>query len=157
MLETRLLQALAWQALGDLAQALAIRDQALALAAPEGYIRRFLDEGPPMAALLRRMPRPAADRRACDPPAGRLRGGPCDRPAPPPPVPTGAAALVEPLNEREREVLHLLAAGLSNRQIAAHLVVAVSTVKWYINNLYSKLGVSSRTQALARAREWDLL
>ena len=65
--------------------------------------------------------------------------------------------LVEPLSERELEVLRLIAAGLSNQEIADEFVVALSTVKWHINNLYGKLGVSSRTQAVARARELHLL
>ena len=63
----------------------------------------------------------------------------------------------EPLTERELEVLRLIAEGLSNREIADRLVVVVGTVKWYINNIYSKLGIHSRTQALARAKELELL
>ncbi len=65
--------------------------------------------------------------------------------------------LVEPLNARELEVLGLIAKGLSNHEIADQLALAVSTVKWYINSLFSKLGVHSRTQAVARARELGLL
>ncbi len=157
LLETLVLQALAWQVQDDTARALEILDRALALAAPEGYIRRFLDEGPSMAALLRRMPRHGGTTAYISRLLAAFEAAPPTGLPTPPVVPGGAATLVEPLNEREREVLHLLATGLSNRQIAGQLVVALSTVKWYINNLYSKLGVSSRTQALARAREWDLL
>jgi LuxR family maltose regulon positive regulatory protein len=65
--------------------------------------------------------------------------------------------LVEPLSERELLILQLIAAGLSNQQIAQQLVIAVGTVKWHTNNLYGKLGVRSRTQALVRARELRLL
>ncbi len=65
-------------------------------------------------------------------------------------------SLVEPLTERELEVLQLVAAGLSNHAIAQRLVVAVSTVKKHLNNLYAKLGVQSRTQAIVRARELHL-
>ena len=68
-----------------------------------------------------------------------------------------SSALVEPLTEREREILRLIADGLSNQAIADQLVVAVSTVKKHVNNLYGKLDVQSRTQALVRARELDLL
>jgi LuxR family maltose regulon positive regulatory protein len=66
-------------------------------------------------------------------------------------------ALVEPLTEREVEVLRLIAAGLSNREIAQELVVAVSTVKSHVNHIYGKLGVKTRTQALVRAQVLDLL
>jgi non-specific serine/threonine protein kinase len=65
--------------------------------------------------------------------------------------------LFVPLNERELEVLHLIAEGLSNHEIAERLVIALSTVKWHINNLYAKLGVHSRTQAIAQAKELGLL
>jgi LuxR family maltose regulon positive regulatory protein len=65
--------------------------------------------------------------------------------------------LVEPPSERELEVLRLIAVGLSNQEIADQLVLALSTVKWHINNLYGKLGVGSRTQAVALARELNLL
>jgi LuxR family maltose regulon positive regulatory protein len=64
---------------------------------------------------------------------------------------------VEPLSEREVEVLRLIAAGLSNREIAEELVIAISTVKSHINNMYGKLGVGSRTQALARSQDLGLL
>jgi predicted ATPase/DNA-binding NarL/FixJ family response regulator len=66
-------------------------------------------------------------------------------------------ALAEPLTEREHEILQLVAAGLSNREIAAELVLALGTVKWYINQIFSKMHVSSRTQAVARARECALI
>jgi LuxR family maltose regulon positive regulatory protein len=73
-------------------------------------------------------------------------------------APVGAgAALAEPLSEREVEVLRLIAEGCSNREIAERLVLAVSTVKWYVNIIFGKLQVESRTQAVARARELKLL
>jgi len=68
-----------------------------------------------------------------------------------------AQSLIEPLSSRELEVLRLIAAGLSNREIGDELVVAVSTVKSHINHIHGKLGVKSRTQALARANELNLL
>ncbi len=70
---------------------------------------------------------------------------------------TAAQPLVEPLSERERQVLRLIADGLSNAEIAARLVIAQGTVKRHINNIYGKLGVESRTQAVARSRELGLL
>ena len=68
-----------------------------------------------------------------------------------------APPLVESLSDRELEVLNLIAAGRSNQQIAAELVLTVGTVKWHLSNIYSKLGINSRTQAVARARELRLL
>jgi RNA polymerase sigma factor (sigma-70 family) len=66
-------------------------------------------------------------------------------------------SLIEPLSEREREVLRLIADGLSNREIADQLFLSVATVKWYLTHIYSKLGVQTRTLAIARARQLDLL
>jgi predicted ATPase/DNA-binding CsgD family transcriptional regulator len=74
-----------------------------------------------------------------------------------PELPKSPPRLPDALSEREREILNLIAAGLSNREIADKLCLAVSTVKWYINEMYSKLGVATRTQAFARARELKLL
>ncbi|MGA7410157.1 MAG: LuxR C-terminal-related transcriptional regulator, partial [Bryobacteraceae bacterium] len=65
--------------------------------------------------------------------------------------------LSEPLSERELEVLRLIVSGCSNREIADRLVIAVSTVKWYINTIYGKLQVESRTKAIARARELNIV
>ena len=69
-------------------------------------------------------------------------------------VPTN---VVELLTQREQEILHLIIEGLSNKEIAQRLTITLSTVKWYVNQIYSKLDVGSRTQAVARARELNLL
>ncbi|MFN2226217.1 MAG: LuxR C-terminal-related transcriptional regulator, partial [Anaerolineae bacterium] len=148
------LQALAWQALGDEPATLACLERALRLTESEGRARLFLDEGPLMARLLYR----AAEEGILAAYAGRLLAAfPQEGAAPAPdrgsPSP---AAMVEPLTAREREVLRLIAAGLSNKEIARQLVVSVGTVKSHAHNLYGKLGVSGRTQALARARELGL-
>jgi LuxR family transcriptional regulator, maltose regulon positive regulatory protein len=167
VIEVRALQALALSASGDRAGALAALAEALALAAPEGYLRVFVDEGPPMAALLRQL---LVDRRQERP--GAHAGAPRDHlarlvdafeQAGLPvrlPVRQGGvvvAGLVEPLSARELEVLRLLAAGAPNRVIAKELVVTLDTVKRHISHLFSKLEVANRTQAVARARELGLL
>jgi LuxR family maltose regulon positive regulatory protein len=113
-------------------------------------VRTFVDEGEPMARLLRR----ALTGGVAPGYVTRLLAA-CGESAPETsPV---SQALVEPLTERELEVLRLLAAGLSNREIAQELVVALSTVKSHVNHTYGKLGVKSRTRAVARAQELDLV
>ena len=168
-LEIHTLRALALEACGDTAGAQAALGRALALAAPEGYMRLFLDEGGPMRALLGVAARSGANAAyaarllgafALEPAAdgGELRGataqGQGARAAAPP---TPAALLIEPLSERELEVLRLVESGHSNQAIADTLIVAVGTVKKHINNIYAKLEVGSRTQALARAHALQLL
>ena len=140
---------------GDHRAALATLGRVLVLAEPEGYVRLFLDEGPPLLALLR-----LAQRHGLAPryvarllqAAGAQAGPVLLLPALP------ATALVEPLTERERDVLRLvLLDGASNREIAHQLVLSVNTVKKHIANLYGKLNVQSRAQAIAKARLLQLL
>ena len=134
--------------------------EALALAAPEGYVRTFVDEGAPMAALLsgvlefRQGGRTDALRRV---PAHYLRKllAVLERDAAP--AGSSAAGLSDPLTSRELEVLRLMASGQSNRGISSELFVGVGTVKTHANNIYRKLGAHSRTQATARARELGLI
>ena len=150
-LECLIVQALAHRAQRDTPRAMAALARALALAEPEGYVRLFADEGPPMAGLLRH----AVARGMAPEYAARLLAVlSAEKACPSAPSPS---LLPEPLSERELEVLRFIAAGLSNREIAQQLVVEVSTVKWHINNLYGKLDVHSRTQAVARARELNLM
>ncbi len=141
------LQALAADRAGDQAQARACALRALAAAAPEGYLRLFVDEDARLIALL-----PPAGAGAPDLLA-RIRA----QAGAPAPATPDAPASVEPISAREREVLALIAAGLSNPEIARALVISVGTVKRHINHLYGKLGVSSRTQAVAKARLLHLL
>ena len=157
MIEILSLQALAYQSQGDRTQAMAALERALSLAEPEGYVRTFVDEGAPMAALLRR----AASQGIAPAYVSKLLDA-LDAEAPMRRGPTGLASpvaqpLEEPLSERELEVLRLIAAGLSNRDIAQDLVLATGTVKKHTNNIFTKLGVRSRTQAVAQAREIGLL
>jgi LuxR family maltose regulon positive regulatory protein len=152
--EIGILRALAQEARGNRAGALTALGSALVQAEPEGYVQVFLDEGEPLAALLRR----AAALGASPQFVARLLDA-MARPARAqgPAAAADASALVEPLTEREIEVLRLMATGLSNREIAAELVVAMGTVKAHLHNVYGKLGVRTRGRAAARARELGLL
>jgi LuxR family maltose regulon positive regulatory protein len=152
--EIGILRALVQEALGQRADALASLERALTQAEPEGYVQVFLDEGEPLDVLLRRVVSPGVPRAY----ARRLLDA-FDRMAPrqESAAAPGPSPLVEPLTEREMEVLHLMAAGLSNREIAAELVLAMGTVKAHLHNIYGKLGVRGRVEAAARARELQLL
>ncbi|MBN1430311.1 MAG: tetratricopeptide repeat protein [Anaerolineae bacterium] len=152
LIEALALQALAFQALGDIDRALAALERAFQIAEPEGYARIFLDEGEPMLTLIRL----AAGRGIAPTYARMLLGQPAgavdDRGRLP-----ASTELIEPLSEREMEVLHLVAEGLSNNEISHRLYLALPTIKWHTGNIYGKLGVKSRMQAVARARELGLL
>jgi LuxR family transcriptional regulator, maltose regulon positive regulatory protein len=157
VIEIQALLALALADSGDQRGALA---EALRLAAPEGYVRVFVDEGPPMASLLGRLAGPGQrEQLAENVPPGYLARLLASFPQAAAPHPAGRAVpgLVEPLSERELEVLQLLAAGRSNQQIAEELVVALDTVKKHVSHILDKLGAANRTQAVARARELQLL
>ena len=168
VIEIQALQALAFAAAGgDQASAVTTLAEALTVACAEGYVRVFADEGAPMAALLGRADRrPAgpADRRTRHPARPTSAGwrAPSSQAQRPParrgPAGTAVVAgLVEPLSEREREVLRLLAAGKPNQQIAQELVVTLHTVKKHVTHVLGKLGAANRTEATARARELGLL
>lgn len=153
VIEILVLQALAYQEQGDMSKALAAIFRALALAEPEGYIRLFADEGLPMRALLAAALAQGTDpvyvtllMHAIDPQTDEAS-----------PAPDPNQLLIEPLSNREIEVLGLLANGLSNQAIADELVIALSTVKKHVNNIFGKLNVASRTQAVNRARDLNIL
>jgi LuxR family maltose regulon positive regulatory protein len=162
-IENLALQAIALQAQDEIDQALATLERALALAEPEGYVRTFADEGAPMAALLRKAAAWGLYPDYVDKLLAALeseikgeRKTPSSSPSSAIPGP-GSSPLVEPLSEREIEVLRLIAAGMSNREIADELFLAIGTVKKHINNIFGKLSVRKRTQAVARARELGML
>jgi LuxR family maltose regulon positive regulatory protein len=154
MLQILVLRALALDAQGNRTSALSTLERALMHAAPEGYIRLFVDEGPPMLALLHHA-------HACSILPGyvaTLLSAFGEQHASDLPLPSARPSLLaEPLTERERDVLRLLLEGASNREIAQHLVLSVNTVKRHVYNLCGKLGVQSRTQAILRARDLNLL
>jgi LuxR family maltose regulon positive regulatory protein len=167
VLELRVLQALARRARGDDGGALAALAEALAAGAAEGHVRVFVDEGAPVAALLhellvgRRIEQLTGQDAVPQVFLVRLTAA-FDRLGTPvvPPARHGAVAvpgLVEPLSAREREVLAHLAAGQPNREIADDLVISLDTVKRHVTHVFTKLSVTNRTQAVARARELGLL
>ncbi len=146
-IEILVLRALAQQAAGDPDAAAALAE-ALELAGPEGYLRTFVDEGPALRPVLREVVR----RKLGGAYARRLLAASDPDGAAPPPLPDD----VEPLTEREREVLRLLASELSGPEIARHLGVSLNTVRTHSKNVYGKLGVSSRRAAVRRAEELGL-
>jgi LuxR family maltose regulon positive regulatory protein len=162
VIEIRALQALARHASGDQAGALATLAEALTLAAPEGWLRVFVDEGAPMASLLGKLLTTPAGVAVQVPPAFLDRLLDAFEQAGQAALPRsrrGAAlpGLVAALSARELEVLQLLAAGRSNPAIAQELVVSLDTVKRHVTHILDKLGAANRTQAAARARELGLL
>jgi len=140
-----------WQA-EETDKALSVLKRSLSFAAERGILQPFVDEGAEMARILYRARTLGVDH----PLIGRLLAAfPLDQQS------TAAAQTqphsVEPLSPRELRVLTLLSQGLSNKEVATKLYLSVRTVKWYTSNIYAKLGVSSRTQAIAKARQLQIL
>ena len=163
VIEILMLQALAHQAQGDLPRALASLERALTLAEPEGYVQVFVDEGEPMRLLIldcrvliekrkrgqdhkligyadKLLAAFAHQRRCCNQSVNNQQ-----------------SAMLEPLSERELEVLKLLGTELSGPEIARKLSVSLNTVRTHTKNIYSKLGANNRRAAIRRAEELDLL
>jgi LuxR family maltose regulon positive regulatory protein len=159
LIEILALQGLALWAGSKRERAVSTLAKALALAEPEGYVRTFVEEGAPMGDLLSATLE-ARQRGHLDT-AGRISVSYLAKllasVAQEATTPAADEGLPEPLSERELEVLALIASGRSNKEIAAKLFVSTGTVKTHIHRLYRKLGARSRTQAIARAREVDLL
>ena len=156
VIEILVLQALAHQTRGDIPAALAPLERALTLAEPEGYVRIFVGRGPAHGGLLEA----AANNRGS--PGSYVRrllaafGKTEDSTAAVRAArqPTG---LVEPLSERELDVLRLLGTDLDGPDIARELMVSLNTVRTHTKNIYAKLGVNNRRAAVRRAEELDLL
>jgi LuxR family transcriptional regulator, maltose regulon positive regulatory protein len=163
VIEIVVLQALAHQAQGNITPALASLKRALSLAEPEGYVRIFVDEGEPMRLLILDF-RLVIEKES----RGQARKliGYIDtllaafaRPAsiPQSKIDNLNSTMVEPLSERELEVLKLLRTDLNGPEIARELIVSLSTIRTHTQNIYAKLGVNNRRAAVRRAEELDLL
>ncbi len=150
VMEVLLMQALVWQARSEMEQALRLLEQALDIPRTGAFVRLFVDEGQPMAKLLRH----AAVRGIHPQFASRLLAAfsPDEEE-----TFTTVQPLIEPLSNRELEILRYLATGLSNQAIADQLFVSLAAVKWHARNIYGKLNANNRTQAVARARELGIL
>jgi LuxR family maltose regulon positive regulatory protein len=142
-------RALALQARGDLPAAVASLGRALTLAEPEGYVRIFVDEGPPMASLLR-----AVGRQGTAGSHARRLLAAFDGTDGSAPIRQG---VIDPLSARELDVLRLLGTDLDGPDIARELVVSLNTVRTHTRNIYAKLGVNNRRAAVRRAVELDLV
>jgi LuxR family maltose regulon positive regulatory protein len=161
VIELCLLKALALQEQGKATAALEALERSLLLAEPEGYVRLFVDEGAPMATLLRH----AASRGIASSYVNKLLASFEDETkderrkteAHPSSFVLRHSSLIEPLTRRELEVLRLLVRGLSNREIAEVLTISVGTVKTHVHNIYGKLGVRDRPQAIVRAGDLNLV
>ncbi len=162
VIELLLLQTFAYMERQEEQAALTALTQAVHLAEPEGYIRSFVDEGGPMAVLLSKLrdqqrkqgPTPYLDTLLAACSQAFLQEGEAVHPASHPSL---RQPLLNPLSARELEVLHLLARGASNQEIAEALVITLDTVKRHVSNILSKLGASNRTQAVSLARALGLL
>jgi LuxR family maltose regulon positive regulatory protein len=154
VLEMLILQAMAYQARGEADEALTALERALLFAEPEGYVRMFVDEGPPMGRLLWKAvgcgisPRYASQLLA----ALEAEAGDRERRVAPLPLSLG-----EPLSEREMDVLRLLPTALSTPEMAEELIISVHTVRHHVKNIYRKLDVHTRMDAIGRAKRLGLL
>ena len=171
VIEILVLQALAHQAQGNITPALAPLERALTLAEPEGYVRIFVDEGKPMAELLTRIEAKDGTLRVKEYILKLLSAFDMHKeiyPSGSTPVEKNRSSLlakqavspqplIEPLSERELEVLRLLRTDLNGPEIARELMVSLSTVRTHTQNIYAKLGVNNRRAAVRRAEELDLL
>jgi LuxR family maltose regulon positive regulatory protein len=165
VIEMKILQALAHALRNQDQEALTVLAQAVLLAEPEGYMRIFVDEGAAMGTLLSRLrdreraqgPTPYLDALLAAFSSERMKHQPLPPGSGEPRGPLRDQPLIDPLSERELEVLQLIAQGDSNQEIADQLVITLDTVKRHVTHIFEKLGVRNRVQAVAKARALDLL
>jgi LuxR family maltose regulon positive regulatory protein len=159
LIEILILKALTLQILGETAQALAALEKSLSQAEPEGYIRIFMHEGPPMQRLLAQWSAHAGANPLRDYAIRLLTQFDAEPHTIAVASEKGSSGgdLVEPLSQRELEVLHLMALGKTNQEIAGQLFVAPGTIKAHAASIYRKLDVTNRTEAVARARQLGIL
>ncbi|MDQ6661565.1 MAG: LuxR C-terminal-related transcriptional regulator, partial [Chloroflexota bacterium] len=167
VIEILMLQALVFEKQGNSLQALVVLSHALSLAEPEEFIRVFVEEGTAMVSLLLKLIEALHKKHFSSFPtisSGYIVKllealGICVA------LPAhnehfsqiAQSSLIDPLSERELNVLRLIAVGMSNQEIADEMIIALSTVKWHIKHIYGKLNAHRRTQVIARARELQLL
>jgi LuxR family maltose regulon positive regulatory protein len=154
MIEVLALQALANEMQGDVSAALVPLKKALTLAEPEGYVRIFLDEGEPMRLLILEFRSRVQDHKLLDYVDKLLAAFPQPEPKSNNPK---SEILVEPLSQRELEVLRFFKTDLSGPEIARELVIGLSTVRTHTKSIYNKLNVNSRRAAVRRAEELGLI
>jgi len=149
MIEIRILLALAYEAHNEIPGAIESLEYALSLAEPDGFIRIFVDEGASMAHLLSE----AKVRGVMPEFLGKLLDvfGKAENKTP------SNQNVIEPLSDREMEILTLIAKGLKNKEVAEKMVISLNTVLYHTKNIYNKLGVNKRTQAILKAQELNLL
>jgi LuxR family maltose regulon positive regulatory protein len=158
VIEILILQALGYQMQEDIATALTSLERALKLAESEGYVRMFVYEGADMATLLRKavakgiMPNYTAKLLSAFEVERKSMGEEAPHSASP-----ASSSLIEPLSQRELDILRLFKTELSGPEIAQELVIALSTVRTHTKSIYSKLGVNSRRAAVKRAMELGLM
>jgi len=153
VIELQILKALAFQVRGDMDQAMQALECALTLAEPEGYIRIFVNEGKSMTPLLRRVAAPGTTHYA----AKLLKALEAEEKGEHKGEEASTFRLIEPLTEREIEVLRLLITDLASGEIGLELGISVNTVRFHIKNIYGKLGVRRRASAVHRAKELGLI
>ncbi|MEO1439352.1 MAG: LuxR C-terminal-related transcriptional regulator [Chloroflexota bacterium] len=151
LIEILILQVLLQQLLSNIEGALTALQQALQIAEPEGYVRLFIDEGPPMRAMLSTALEHGIT------PTYTQKLITAFEPDKKPERAIAAQPLIDPLSDRELEILRLVADGLSNREIANRLYLALDTIKGHNRRIYAKLGVKRRTEAVAHARDVGLI